>query len=280
MTQKYIGVHFTVEPAQPGIEILLAELGQLPFDSFEETPNGLSAYMAVEHWNENVLEAVSLLKNPDFEVNYTTEEIPVVNWNETWESHFEPISIDHKLHIRAPFHPPANTDIEIVIMPKMSFGTGHHETTFLMAKMLLDQNFEHQTVLDMGSGTAILAIIAEKRGAAQIDAIDIDPWCFENGKENIVLNRCSRINVRQGDASVLGYRQYDCIIANINRNILLQDLPAYHRVLKPNGQLFLSGFYEADFTAIDQAVSTIGYNLRNKESKNQWVAAQWVKAGF
>lgn len=278
MALKFLGVHFHVRPKNPGTDILLAELSQLPFDSFEETDSGLSAYIDSELWKEQLLDKVEILQNASFQIDYTVESIPVTNWNETWEQQFSPITVDAKLHIRAPFHPSGDYPLEIVIMPKMSFGTGHHETTFLMSKMLLSQNLSNQKVLDMGSGTAILAILSEKLGATDIDAIDIDPWCFENANENIQLNQSRHIVVHQGDAKLLGNKSYHVIIANINRNILLQDMPAYCKVLELGGRLFLSGFYDDDFPMIDKCASSLGLQFHEKQIKNRWVGASWIKA--
>lgn len=277
MALQYLGLHFQVAPKIPGIEILLAELSQLPFDSFEETDSGLSAFIDSKLWYPDLLESIAVLQSSDFHISYTLEEIPVVNWNETWEQQFSPTTVDGRLHIRAPFHPISHYPLEIVIMPKMSFGTGHHETTFLMSQMLLGQDLKGQKVLDMGSGTALLAILAEKLGAVDIDAIDIDPWCFENASENLALNQCKHIQVHQGDASRLGNKAYHVIIANISRNILLQDMPAYFQVLEPNGRLFLSGFYEDDFDIIQERALSLGLQLQDKRIKNRWLGALWVK---
>ena len=227
MAITYLGYHFSVEPKELGCEILIAELGELPFESFIESEMGCVAYIQKQFWNENILQEVTILENTDFKIAYTIEEIEQVNWNEEWEKNFEPIDVDGKCHIRAPFHPKTEAEFDIIIEPKMSFGTGHHETTHMMIQHLLETNVEGLKALDMGCGTAILAILAEMKGAKPIDAIDIDNWCFLNAIENTERNNCSQISVFEGDASLLSNKKYDLIIANINRNILLNDMQTY-----------------------------------------------------
>ncbi len=271
----YIGYHFTVEPKEPGAEILLTQLSDTPFESFEETETGLSAYVQKQFWTEDILKGIPILQSDAFRVGHTVENIEQVNWNEVWETNFEPIDVDGKCHIRAPFHPATDAGFEIVIEPKMSFGTGHHETTFLMITLLLEEDLKGKTVLDMGSGTAVLAILAEKKGAVSLDAIDIDSWCYENGIENVQRNNCHQIQVLHGDASLLGAKKYDVAIANINRNILLQDIPKYAKNLNRGGKLFLSGFYRADLKDIEAVCNQNGLFLHKNLEKNNWVAARF-----
>ncbi|PJB12353.1 MAG: 50S ribosomal protein L11 methyltransferase [Flavobacteriales bacterium CG_4_9_14_3_um_filter_40_17] len=271
----YIGYHFTVIPKEPGAEILLAELSDTPFESFEETKTGISAYVQKKFWKEDILKDIPILHSENFQVSFTSQEIEQINWNKAWESNFEPIEVDSKCRIRAPFHPPATVEFEIVIEPKMSFGTGHHETTFSMIKLLLEEDLKGKTVLDMGSGTAVLAILAEKKGAVSIDAIDTDSWCYENGIENVQRNNCHQIQVLQGDASLLGTKKYDVIIANINRNILLQDISKYAQNLNQNGKLFLSGFYLSDLQDIESVCNENGLFFQKNLEKNNWIAAKF-----
>lgn len=271
----YIGYHFTVEPKEPGAEILLAQLGDTPFESFEETETGLSAYVQKQFWAEDILEGIPILQSDAFRVGYTVQNIEQVNWNEIWETNFEPIDVNGKCHIRAPFHPATDAEFEIVIEPKMSFGTGHHETTYLMITLLLEEDLKGKTVLDMGSGTAVLAILAEKKGAVSLDAIDIDSWCYENGIENVQRNNCHQIQVLQGDASLLGAKKYDVAIANINRNILLQDIPKYAQNLNGGGKLFLSGFYQSDLKDIEAVCNQNGLFLHKSLEKNNWIGARF-----
>jgi ribosomal protein L11 methyltransferase len=277
MSNIYLGYHFTVSPKEPGTEILIAQLEGTPFESFIETDNGFSAYIQKQYWSEDVLKDVSLLDSEEFNIEYTVEEIDQVNWNEEWEKNFEPIDVDNTCRVRAPFHEKKDVEYDIVIEPKMSFGTGHHETTFMMIQHLLETDLEGKKTLDMGCGTAILAILAEMKGAKPIDAIDIDNWCYLNSIENAERNNCTRISVYEGDAALLEGKKYDVIIANINRNILLNDMQQYVGCLNDNGTLFLSGFYEEDIPAIDASCTEKGLKFVNKHQRNNWVALKYIK---
>ena len=277
MQNTYIGYYFNVEPKELGSEILVAELGELPFDSFEETENGVSAYILKELWNENILDDIYILTNNEFKISYTFEEIETVNWNEEWEKNFSPIEVDGLCQVRAPFHESTNAKYEIVIEPKMSFGTGHHETTFMMIQHLLTMDVEGMKTLDMGCGTAILAILAEMKGAQPIDAIDIDNWCYLNSIENAERNNCKHITVYEGDASLLNKGQkYDLIIANINRNILLNDMEAYVNCLNKGGIILFSGFYNEDIPAINESCENLGLSFQNKLERNNWVSLKYI----
>jgi len=279
MESKYIAYHFNIEPKDPGTEILIAELGELPFDSFVETEEGLSAYIQQTDHHTDLLNDVYILANPEFKISYETEEIEQVNWNEEWEKNFDPIDVDGICYVRAPFHEPKNAQYEIVIEPKMSFGTGHHETTFMMMKHLLNTDVKGMEVLDMGCGTAILAILALMKGAGHADAIDIDNWCYLNSIENAERNHIRNIDVYEGDASLLADRQekYDLIIANINRNILLNDMQAYARSLKPGGTILFSGFYVEDIEAIEQEANKNQLFLKDQLTKNNWSSLKFIK---
>lgn len=272
----YIGYEFKVKPLQPGVDILIAELGEVGFESFVETEEGLSAYIQKEDWNENILEDIQILNSDEFEIHYTFEEIEQINWNIEWEKNFNPIIVDDICSVRAPFHEKPNTIYDIVIEPKMSFGTGHHETTHMMIQHILKNEFTNKSVLDMGCGTGILAILAEMKGAKPIDAIDYDNWCYLNSLENVERNDCKYITVLEGDAGLLKNRCYDIIIANINRNILLNDINVYVSCLNKNAFLFLSGFYKDDIPSIEGECNT--YNLKMVEviEQNNWVALKFV----
>jgi ribosomal protein L11 methyltransferase len=278
MQNLYIGYHFQVEPKELGTEILIAELGELPFDSFIETETGFSAYIPKENWNENILEDVYILNNPEFKISFTIEEIEQKNWNAEWEKNFDPIDVDGLCHVRAPFHSKTDAKYDIVIEPKMSFGTGHHETTHMMIQHLLEMDVEGMKTLDMGCGTAILAILAEMKGAQPIDAIDIDNWCYLNSIENAERNNCKHISVYEGDASLLAGKKYDLIIANINRNILLNDMQTYVDCLNPKGIILFSGFYEQDIPHIDASCTEKGLSFVKKINRNNWVSLKYVNS--
>jgi ribosomal protein L11 methyltransferase len=277
MSNIYIGYHFTIEPIELGSEILIAELGEKAFESFIETETGISAYVQKDLWSENILEDIQILDNPEFNISYTFEEIEQVNWNEEWEKNFEAIEVDGKCHVRAPFHEKTNAEYDIVIEPKMSFGTGHHETTHMMIQHILETDFTNKKTLDMGCGTAILAILAEMKGAQPIDAIDIDNWCYLNSIENAERNNCKHISVYEGDASLLSGKKYNIIIANINRNILLNDMQQYVDCLNANGILFLSGFYTEDIPFISESCTSKGLTYVKQFERNNWVALKFVK---
>ncbi|WP_459211115.1 50S ribosomal protein L11 methyltransferase [Aquimarina rhabdastrellae] len=273
----YIGYNFTVTPVQPATEILIAELGNAGFESFVENETGVQAYIQKELWNESILEDIFILDSEEFTITFTFEEIEQVNWNEEWEKNFSPISVDGRCSVRAPFHEKNDDQYDIVIEPKMSFGTGHHETTHMMIQHLLDHELKDKKVLDMGCGTGVLAILSEMKGAQPIDAIDIDNWCYLNTQENIERNNCHHITAIQGDASILKGRNYDVIIANINRNILLNDMKQYASCLGANGDLFLSGFYIEDLEIIKESCANNGLTYVKHFIRNNWVAAYFKK---
>jgi ribosomal protein L11 methyltransferase len=276
MSTIYLAYHFSVEPKELGSEILIAELGEKPFESFIETDNGFSAYIQKELWTEDILNDIYLLSSTEFTISFIVEQIEQVNWNEEWEKNFEPIDVDGKCHVRAPFHPKTNAEFDIVIEPKMSFGTGHHETTHMMIQHLLETDVTNLKTLDMGCGTAILAILAEMKGAKPIDAIDIDNWCYLNSIENAQRNNCHEITVYEGDANLLKDKNYDVIIANINRNILLNDMQQYVDSLKKDGILLLSGFYTEDIPFIDASCTEKGLTFVKKFERNNWVSLKYV----
>jgi ribosomal protein L11 methyltransferase len=277
MDNIYIEYNFTVTPKEPAIEILIAELGNVGFESFVENEAGVTAYIQKQDWHTAILEDIYVLNSKEFSIEFNQNEVAQTNWNAEWEKNFESIQVDDLVSIRAPFHDNPNLKYDIVIEPKMSFGTGHHETTHMMVQHLLKLDLKNKKVLDMGCGTGILAIFAEMKGANPIDAIDIDNWCYENSLENIDRNNCKNISVFEGDSSLLINKKYDVIIANINRNILLMDMEIYTNCLHKNGILLLSGFYKEDIAIIDVEVAKYNLKLETFIEKNNWVALKYNK---
>jgi len=272
----YIGYYFKVSPLQPAVDILIAELAEVGFESFVEQDDGLEAYIQKSDWHPAILQDIQILNTGTFNIHYTSQDIPQTNWNETWEKNFKPIVVDNTCAVRAPFHEPFNTKYDIVIEPKMSFGTGHHETTHMMIQHILNNDFKNKSVLDMGCGTAVLAILAELSGAKPIDAIDIDNWCYQNSLENIERNNCKHVAVLEGDASLLKNKHYDIILANINRNILLRDLKTYATCLNKGGILILSGFYTDDIPAIQAECDLNMLKFEEKLERNNWVSLKFL----
>ncbi|MGB5437836.1 MAG: 50S ribosomal protein L11 methyltransferase [Maribacter sp.] len=272
----YIEYNFEISPLQPTSDILIAELGEAGFESFVEHETGIQAYIQKSEWREDILNEVMILGNSNVTIHYDRKELEQENWNATWERNFNPIRVGEQCEVRAPFHEKSALTYDIVIEPKMSFGTGHHETTHMMLQFILAHDFQGKTVLDMGSGTGVLAILAEMRGATSVDAIDVDNWCYLNAKENVERNHCSHVKVYEGDATLLKEQRYDVIIANINRNILLSDIPVYVKCLAENGQLFLSGFYKEDIPLITEKCVKSGLKLEKILEKNNWVAVKYV----
>ncbi|MDN3619744.1 50S ribosomal protein L11 methyltransferase [Polaribacter undariae] len=277
MDNIYIEYNFTVTPKEPATEILIAELGEVGFESFVENENGVIAYIQKDDWSATVLDDIFVLNSEEFSIEYNQKEIEQTNWNAEWEKNFSPIQVEDVVSIRAPFHENPHLKYDIVIEPKMSFGTGHHETTHMMVQHLLQLDLEGKKTLDMGCGTGILAIFAEMKGANPIDAIDIDNWCYENSLENVERNNCKNISVFEGEAALLVDKKYDVIIANINRNILLMDMQAYTSCLNDNGVLLLSGFYQDDIPVIDAEVSKYNLKLETVIERNNWVALKYNK---
>lgn len=273
----YLGYYFKVQPLQPAVEILIAELGYAGFESFVETEDGVSAYIQKEEWTDGMLEGIQILKSKEFEITYTFEDIEQTNWNAEWEKNFNPIVVDDQCTVRAPFHDQPDTTYDIIIEPKMSFGTGHHETTHMMIQHILNNDFKNKSVLDMGCGTGVLAILAEMKGAQPLDAIDFDHWCYLNSLENVARNNCKHITVLEGDAKLLPGKKYDIVIANINRNILIQDMRVYINTLNDNGLLFLSGFYNDDIPVIKVECQKHNLKLIETLERNNWVALKFQK---
>ena len=277
MDNIYIEYNFTVTPKQPATEILIAELGSVGFESFVENEEGVTAYIQKNDWNASILDDIYVMSSNEFSITFNQNEVAQTNWNAEWEKNFTAIQVDNTVSIRAPFHENPNLPYDIVIEPKMSFGTGHHETTHMMIQHLMTLDLQDKKVLDMGCGTGILAIFAEMKGAKPLDAIDIDNWCYVNSLENVARNNCKEITVYEGDASLLKDKKYDVIIANINRNILLNDMKTYASCLNENGVLLLSGFYKEDIPIIEEETTKYKLNLEQVIDRNNWVALKYTK---
>lgn len=259
-------------------EILIAELNEVGFESYTEIQNGINAYIPQNIFDNEKIKNLQINSFPDCTIEYSWQIIKAQNWNAIWESNFEPISIENECFVRAPFHQKQNQfTYDIIIEPKMSFGTGHHETTSLMLKAMLSMDFNDRIVLDMGCGTGVLAILASLKKAKNIIAIDIDEWAFENTIENIARNNCHNIEVFKGDAALINQKLFDIILANINRNILLEDIKHYSKTLKRNGILLLSGIYENDLDVIKKEAENQHLKFEMYDSKNNWVAARFIK---
>lgn len=254
-------------------EIMMAELAELGFETFVETEDGLEAYVQEELFEDlavkNMLETYAE-RTP---ISYAFKHIAKQNWNEEWEKNFQPISIGNDIYVRADFHEPQpNYLYEIIITPKMSFGTGHHETTSMVMEHQLTISHQDKKVLDVGTGTGILAVLAEKLGAKYVSAFDIDEWSVENTMENIALNNTSKIAVRLGTIEDEPKDKYEIVLANINRNILLQQIPAYATFMAEGASLIISGFYEADIADIQVVAESVGLKKVAQLSKNQWAS--------
>lgn len=267
---------------EDAFDLIASSLADLGFDSFEHQDDILLAYIPCDDDREGLLEGINEeLPFEGLSINYEREIMPDVNWNEEWEkNYFQPIIIgDNLCQIRAPFHESSpDVQTEIIISPKMAFGTGNHETTALMMSYILEHDVEGLRVLDMGCGTGILGILALKQGARELSAIDIDEWAYLNVLENAALNGVEGIDSQQGDASSLNGREpYDLILANITRNILLQDMEAYTAVLKPGGRLILSGFYLEDVDSLTSEGQRLGLSLGTQESRNKWTRLELIK---
>ena len=272
----YIEVTFTLTPwSETAQDILTALAGDIGFESFVEEDNLLKAYIQQKFYDEEAINGIIAdFPLPDITIAYTAQEQEDKDWNEEWEKNFfQPIVIGNRCVIHSTFHKEIpQMEYDILINPQMSFGTGHHETTNLIVSRLLETELEGKSVLDMGCGTSILAILAAKRGASPITAIDIDDWCVSNSADNIRLNNIDCINVRLGDADVLRTERlaFDLIIANINRNILTTDMDAYALCMNPGSRIFLSGFYVDDIPVIQQSLMANGLSFVEHHENNRW----------
>jgi ribosomal protein L11 methyltransferase len=273
----YVEVNFEISPLVPWRDVLISELADIDFESFVETENGLQAYIREDLYDANQLAGLEILTQHGLVITQSVTAIKNQNWNAVWESDFQPIEVAENCRIRAPFHVANGVEFEIVISPKMSFGTGHHETTWLMMKALLSQDVKGQKVLDMGSGTGVLAILASKKGAKQVLAVDVDDWAYENALDNTALNETVNITVEKGNVSNIEGQSFHVILANINKNVLLQDMDAYSKALLPSGVLLISGFFELDVPDLVRKAANSGLEVKHREYKNHWACIGFKK---
>ena len=262
-------------------DLLINNLSAIGFDTFEETDQGFKAYIPINDFDQVKLDKALEEFKTMFSFSYDQELIPYKNWNAVWESNFEPLEIGDECYVRATFHQPRpEFKYEIVIDPKMAFGTGHHQTTSMMMQWMLEEDFQEKAVLDMGCGTGILAILASKLGAGDIVAIDYDPLCYDSTLENSKLNHAENIKAFCGSKEVIPEQKFDIILANINRNILLDQLDRYAEVLKEGGMIFLSGFYDGqDLEMIKEKSSSLNLQFQGNKTDNNWVAAKFISIG-
>ena len=266
---KYTELSFSFSPNTDRADIVIAKLNEIEFESYVETENGVDAYIQEGLFNQDkLMEVIEDLKSL-FQFKYTIKGIKQENWNQQWEDNFNPVEINKDCFIRAHFHDKIDCNYEIIITPKMSFGTGHHETTFLMMNEMFQIDFKNKKVLDMGCGTGVLAILSKKLGASDIQAIDIDEWCYENSVENAILNNTEEIDFMLGDVADIN-RKFDVVLANINRNIILEDINKYIDSMNRNSDLLLSGFLSEDVVIIRDKVESLGLSFVSHKNKNKW----------
>ncbi|MCH7397794.1 50S ribosomal protein L11 methyltransferase [Belliella sp. DSM 107340] len=260
-------------------EILIAELAEVGFDSFLETDTGLDAYIEENSFNRETYQEVINRYQDSAELEIVEGVMAKVNWNEEWEKHYDPIQVGEEVYVRASFHAPKpEIKHEILINPKMSFGTGHHATTFLMLSHQLTIDHQGKRVIDIGAGTGILAIMAHKLGATQVEAFDIDDWCVDNGNENFDLNGMKDVRMGLGTVrEVAPQGTFDIVLANINKNVLLDELEIYASLVKSRGNLLLSGFYTHDIVDIQEKADSVGFKLLSQKDKDNWAALIFEK---
>jgi len=278
---KYSSVKFILSGAEDWQKDLLIDaLGEIGFDTFEEGEEGFTAYIPATNLDIQGLETVLLHHTEGFDVSYETKDLEDQNWNKLWESNFQPITVNDQCYVRATFHE-GRTDVpyEIVIDPKMSFGTGHHQTTSMMLAYVLENDFQDKNVLDMGCGTGILAILASKKGAKEVLAVDYDDICVASVEENKVLNQITNIVSDLGSKEVLQGKSFDVILANINRNILLDQLDQYSACLEKGGELYVSGFYDGeDLDILTSKATEVGFSFVGKKVTDKWCSAKYLKS--
>ena len=275
---RYTEVDFLVTPTQPWRDILMVELMELGYEGFEETPHGLKAFVPTEAFDRTALPSLVVAKDPHVTLTHSIHEVQDVNWNAKWEREFQPVEVDGRLRVRAEFHPAGEGyDHEIIITPRMAFGTGHHATTRMMVRAMLALDLRGQRVCDLGCGTAVLAILAEKLGAAEVLAIDNDPGAVANALDNVVMNHCERIAVEKGGTDLDPEAGYGTILANIERNTLVHAMKDMTAALALHGRLLLSGFLRTAQQKLKEAAEAAGLEHVLTLEEGEWALSEWEK---
>jgi len=276
---EYTELDIRVNPVVPFADILVARLNEIEFESYNEDESGVKAYVQTHLLDENAVAAIINEVAKLCKLSYTITKVKQENWNKKWENNFEPVHINERCVIRAHFHAEfPNIEQEIIITPKMSFGTGHHETTSLVMNEMFGIDFKNKSVLDMGSGTGVLAILAAKLGASSLIGIDFDEWAFENAEENAKLNAVNNIDFIHGDSDAIGEATFDVILANINRNIILQDIATYVGAMNHKSEILFSGFLKEDIPLVLEKSEQLGLELVVSKYKNKWQMLHLKKA--
>ncbi|TND02850.1 MAG: ribosomal protein L11 methyltransferase [Bacteroidetes bacterium] len=266
----YIELDIKITPRIPAGDILMTELAESGFESFDETKEGLKAYIVAENFTEQALQPLTGWDQQLAQITYTRRTIPAQNWNSVWESQFEPVLVAGRCRIRAPFHEPDHgVEFDLLIEPRMSFGTGHHETTSLMVEKLLTMELAGKTLMDMGCGTGVLGILALRLGAAAAQGVDVEENAVENARENASRNNVD-FPVEKGDQRLLEGRNFEVILANINKNVLLQSISRYAEALSEAGALAISGFFVTDEDELIAAAQASGLHIKDRNSRNNW----------
>ena len=275
---NYIEHSFIVEPKEQGSDVLIEQLSEIGFESFVENDEGFCAYIKEEDFDETKMNSIISRYKDIFKIDFSKKLIAKQNWNEEWEKSFEPIEIEGKCFVRAPFHEAKKGFMyDVIIEPKMSFGTGHHHTTQLMIGVLMSLNVKNKSLLDMGCGTGVLPIVAGMMGAQPIMAVDIDEWSYENTIENLERNGVKNVVVEKGDVNSLARKEFHTILANINKNVLLKDMSVYFNSLENGGNLVMSGFFETDVNEISEKAMELGLNFLEKRKSGEWTVLHFVK---
>lgn len=277
---RFTEVDFLVNPVEPWRDLLMVELMELGYDAFEETAYGLKAFTASAIFDRSAVARLRILRDPHVAITFSVHEVPDINWNTRWESEFQPVEVEGKVRVRAEFHPSAgNFRHEIIITPRMAFGTGHHATTRMMVKAMLDLDLRNLQVCDLGCGTAVLAILAERLGASHVVAIDNDPAAVENALGNVALNGCQRVSVEKGGTDVGSKGPFGAILANIERNTLVRAMPDMARALAVGGKLLLSGFIKEDEALLEKAAMASGLKHARTLEEGDWAFSEWEQTG-